>query len=235
MTLDNYIDNINQRYKRGNATQHTFRGDLQQLIESIVPEVRATNEPKRRDCGAPDYILTKKDILVGFIEAKDIGDKDLEGKKKSYILVPDDTNIYHVGHKLAQKILNTCKETSTPVSEVEFDYTNTPTKVTLLEKHIGKSGWLLVQHLYINSFEYEDYLLLACFNENGEQMDQETAQRLFSLEASEKSLIDKPEEVQIKAEEIIYHLKQDVITENATRNRDFYDVEMDKLDQWLMI
>ena len=83
MTIENYIDNINQRYKLGNATEHTFRGDLQQLIESLVPEVRATNEPKRQSCGAPDYILTKKDIPVGFIEAKDIGDKDLEGKKKS--------------------------------------------------------------------------------------------------------------------------------------------------------
>ena len=83
MTIESYIDNINQRYKLGNATEHTFRGDLQQLIESLVPEIRATNEPKRQSCGAPDYILTKKDIPVGFIEAKDIGDKDLEGKKKS--------------------------------------------------------------------------------------------------------------------------------------------------------
>jgi len=83
MTIENYIDNINQRYKLGNATEHTFRGDLQQLIESLVPEIRATNEPKRQSCGAPDYILTKKDIPVGFIEAKDIGDKDLEGAKKT--------------------------------------------------------------------------------------------------------------------------------------------------------
>lgn len=83
MTIEQYIDNIDQRYKLGNATEHTFRGDLQQLLESLVPEIRATNEPKRQSCGAPDYILTKKDIPVGFIEAKDIGDKDLEGKKKS--------------------------------------------------------------------------------------------------------------------------------------------------------
>ena len=83
MTIENYIDNINQRYRLGNATEHTFRGDLQQLLESLVPEIRATNEPKRQSCGAPDYILTKKDIPVGYIEAKDIGDKDLEGKKKS--------------------------------------------------------------------------------------------------------------------------------------------------------
>jgi predicted helicase len=83
MTLDQYISNINQRYKLGNATEHTFRGDLQQLIESIVPTIQATNEPKRQKCGAPDYILTKKDIPVGFIEAKDIADKDLSGAKKT--------------------------------------------------------------------------------------------------------------------------------------------------------
>ena len=83
MTIENYIDNINQRYQLGNATEHTFRGDLQQFIESLVPEIRATNEPKRQSCGAPDYILTKKDIPIGFIEAKDIGDKDLEGGKKT--------------------------------------------------------------------------------------------------------------------------------------------------------
>src|SRR5690554_780508 len=83
MTTDQYLNNINQRYKLGNATEHTFRGDLQQLLESLVPDIRATNEPKRQSCGAPDYILTKKDIPVGFIEAKDIGDKDLDGTKKT--------------------------------------------------------------------------------------------------------------------------------------------------------
>ena len=83
MTIEQYIDSINKRYKLGNSTEHTFRGDLQQLLESLVPEIRATNEPKRQSCGAPDYILTKKDIPVGFIEAKDIGDKDLDGLLKS--------------------------------------------------------------------------------------------------------------------------------------------------------
>ena len=83
MTINQYIDNINRRYILGNATEHTFRGDLQQLIESLMPDIRATNEPKRQACGAPDYILTRKDIPVGFIEAKDIGDMDLDGNKKS--------------------------------------------------------------------------------------------------------------------------------------------------------
>ena len=40
---------------------------------AILPEILVTNEPARVACGAPDYVLTRKDIPVGYIEAKDIG------------------------------------------------------------------------------------------------------------------------------------------------------------------
>lgn len=72
--ISQYITTINTRFQLGNATEHTFRGDLARLIETIIPDITATNEPKRQACGAPDYILTRKNIPVGFIEAKDIAD-----------------------------------------------------------------------------------------------------------------------------------------------------------------
>ena len=40
---------------------------------AILPDVLVTNRPARVDCGAPDYVLTRKDVPVGYIEAKDIG------------------------------------------------------------------------------------------------------------------------------------------------------------------
>ncbi|MCP4407083.1 MAG: N-6 DNA methylase, partial [Gammaproteobacteria bacterium] len=39
----------------------------------LAQGVLVTNEPARIDCGAPDYIITRKNIPVGYIEAKDIG------------------------------------------------------------------------------------------------------------------------------------------------------------------
>ncbi len=81
MTTEQYISNLAKRYALGNATEHTFRGDLQQLIEDIMPKISATNEPKRQKCGAPDYILTQNNIPIGYIEVKNIGDKDLIGAK----------------------------------------------------------------------------------------------------------------------------------------------------------
>ena len=83
MTLAQYTHNLDRRYQLGNTTEHSFRGDLQQLLESLIVDVQVTNEPRRQKCGAPDYVLTKNDIPVGYIEAKDIADQDLEGKKKA--------------------------------------------------------------------------------------------------------------------------------------------------------
>ena len=83
MTVRQYIENIDKRYKLGITTEHSFRGDLQGLIEALVPSIQATNEPKRQNCGASDYIVTKNDIPVGFIEAKDISVPDLDRTKKT--------------------------------------------------------------------------------------------------------------------------------------------------------
>ena len=83
MSITNYLEKVNQHYKSGHATEHTYRGDLAELIKALVSDVLVTNEPKRQRCGAPDYILTKDVIPIGFIEAKDIGDKDLDGAKKT--------------------------------------------------------------------------------------------------------------------------------------------------------
>ena len=73
MTIQQYLEKVNTLYKTGNAREHSYRGDLQNLIMAILPEILVTNEPARVACGAPDYVLTKKDIPVGYIEAKDIG------------------------------------------------------------------------------------------------------------------------------------------------------------------
>ncbi|MFA5623565.1 MAG: type ISP restriction/modification enzyme [Bradymonadales bacterium] len=81
MPIAKYIANVQKLYKGGHSSEHSFRGNLQNLLNALLPDLLVINEAKRRDCGAPDYILTKGDVPVGFIEAKDLGDADLEGLK----------------------------------------------------------------------------------------------------------------------------------------------------------
>ncbi len=71
--IQHYIDKITTRYKIGISREHSYRGDLQNLLEALAQDVLVTNEPARIACGAPDYILTRDNIPIGYIEAKDIG------------------------------------------------------------------------------------------------------------------------------------------------------------------
>ena len=71
--LRNYLRKIEKVYQTGNATEHTYRSALQELIETLFPGITATNEPKHIKCGAPDFIITDKHIPLGYIETKNIG------------------------------------------------------------------------------------------------------------------------------------------------------------------
>ena len=82
--VEGYISEVARLAKSGITTEHTFRGALAILLDALAPNLKAFNEPKRTDCGAPDYIVQDKTGLgVFYVEAKDLGDDDLNGKKRT--------------------------------------------------------------------------------------------------------------------------------------------------------
>lgn len=81
MNINEYFSAVSTAKKSGHATEHSYRGYLQSFVETLCPEVQATNEPKRQKCGAPDYVVMKKEIPLGYIEAKDILPGILEKKE----------------------------------------------------------------------------------------------------------------------------------------------------------
>ena len=80
MDVIQYIDKINSRLADGHTSEHTFRADLEQLLSHLLPDCKITNEPSKiTDCGNPDFVVTRKTVPIGYIEAKDVG-KDLNHK-----------------------------------------------------------------------------------------------------------------------------------------------------------
>ena len=78
-----YLSDVKELYYRGDATEHSYRPALQQLIHDLFPDYIAINERKRVDVGAPDLVIFKRDsnpaqtkliadVPLGFVEAKDI-------------------------------------------------------------------------------------------------------------------------------------------------------------------
>lgn len=74
MPAAEYLKSLERAWKRGDATEHTHRPALKELLESLVARVTAVNEPRRSACGAPDFVIIRQadDLSLGFIEAKDI-------------------------------------------------------------------------------------------------------------------------------------------------------------------
>jgi predicted helicase len=82
MNPQDYIKAVEKALSLGNATEHTHRPALKDFVESLENGITATNEPKHVKCGAPDYIVTKGETPLGYIEAKDVG-KPLDKEEKS--------------------------------------------------------------------------------------------------------------------------------------------------------
>lgn len=81
MNFKDYIKELDRLYSVGNTTEHSFRGSLQSFLSELLSGYVVTNEPRRQECGAPDYVITKKGVPMAFFEAKDIDDGDLDGRK----------------------------------------------------------------------------------------------------------------------------------------------------------
>ena len=84
MDFKQYISELNQQYRTGVAREHSYRPALKDLLQALLPKMVVTNEPAHIECGAPDYIVSRKkdNLPVFFVEAKDVGDTDLDGKNK---------------------------------------------------------------------------------------------------------------------------------------------------------
>jgi len=80
-----YILTIEKELVAGNTTEHSHRSALKTLIEGLAKGVTATNEPKRIECGAPDFLVTKGALTVGYIEAKDVGQSLDEAEKSEQL------------------------------------------------------------------------------------------------------------------------------------------------------
>ena len=71
--LREYVRQIERALQRGDATEHTHRPAMKAFLETVESGVTATNEPKRVECGAPDFVVSRGQTTVGYVEAKDVG------------------------------------------------------------------------------------------------------------------------------------------------------------------
>lgn len=145
----------------------------------------------------------------------------------------EDAHVYRPAHPLAQRILDEIKTQILPCHELVFDYSNHPTIVSVLEPLIGNKGILKVSNYTVEAFEVEDHILVSAFNSNGEKINDEIAKKLFTLMAEVRPLSSQINNTENEnLENLEKEILNEVSTQIAERNSEFFDDEVDKLDKW---
>lgn len=144
----------------------------------------------------------------------------------------EDAHVYRPGHPLAQKILNEVKNKQIDTAEIVFDYSDHLSIISVLQPLVGKSGILKVSNYTVEAFEKEDAVVVSALDEDGEPIERDVIRKLFSL--SSQSVMPKT----LSSEEYgkLDELEQQTISvisgQIAERNSEFFDDEVDKLDNW---
>lgn len=144
----------------------------------------------------------------------------------------DDSHIYRPGHPLAIRILNEVKNKNLPLKEVVFNYTENPTLISILDDYVGKEGILNVSNYKTQSFENEDHIILTALDSNSEVVEAEVVEKIFSLSAEVNDCESMETSMKDKLNESVKLNIEVVSNQIATRNSEYFDNEVDKLDKW---
>ena len=144
----------------------------------------------------------------------------------------EDANTYRVGHPLAQRVLDRAKAGATPIQELAFDLSGSGKNIAILKPLIGQSGWLRCTKLAVTALEAEDNLLFSGFVDGADVLDIEQCRRFFDLLADGGNACAIPPEVEAKLDDVTAHAQTTLLEELGTRNGQWFDTEMEKLDRW---
>ncbi|MDO1510785.1 MULTISPECIES: SNF2-related protein [unclassified Neisseria] len=144
-------------------------------------------------------------------------------------------HLYRINHPLAQALLEQAKSCHCPPTKLVFDYGEYQKqhgRISTLEPYIGQSGQLIAKLVTIRAFNnQEQYLLTAAITDNGEILQEADPEKLIGLPASQ-TLITQPLQIQTALSQDIAARRQALLHEAQQRNLDYFEQEVQKLDDW---
>jgi len=142
-----------------------------------------------------------------------------------------DEAFYSPEHPLAQRLLQTAFSRQLPLAEVTFDYHHHGANVAALRDFVGKRGWLEVSRLGVESLNTEEFMVFAGQSDDGKPLDDDQCQKLLGIAGKVLTESDEstppPTLAALRQEQISRRLQ-----EVDTRNGQYFDEEVNKLDRW---
>ena len=144
----------------------------------------------------------------------------------------EDANTYRVGHPLAQRVLEKGKGLPMVLGEVDFRLSGSGRNIAMLASLVGKHGWLSCTRFSVSALDTEDHVIFTGITDDGELLDETQCRRFFDLPGEEGQKTEVPANIQVQLAEATTRRQQGVLDEIASKNGQWFDIEMDKLDRW---
>jgi adenine-specific DNA-methyltransferase len=143
-----------------------------------------------------------------------------------------EAHLFRLQHPLAEAVIAQAKNRTPPVAELRLDYEDYEGKVSVLEPHRGKAGWLSLALFTVESLDQaEDHLIFAAATDAGEALESDAAARLVSLPGKDTPLT--PGQLAPSALDSLTAQHQQTIQRGISqRNGAIFEAEADKLEGW---
>ena len=138
-------------------------------------------------------------------------------------------HVYRMGHPLAQYVLASVKEKSTPNASLTFSLTDYEGNISILHELKGKRGWLSVMSVNVNSFEESDYLLVYGELEKGVKLTEDQAKRLLTLPVKTYETVEiNTQHIKKTGEDYLNALLKTI----SEKDNNYMKLETEKLTKW---
>jgi SNF2 family DNA or RNA helicase len=94
----------------------------------------------------------------------------------------DGWSLYRLSHPLGEYCIEQSKALDLPRNEVAFSLTGYEARLSALEPYQGRSGWMILNRLIIESIQREEYLLFSGFTDEGQTIEHDILAQMFRLD-----------------------------------------------------
>jgi hypothetical protein len=156
----------------------------------------------------------------------------LISKTQPQIEAGSDQFLYRLSHPLGEYVVDTAKTLATPPARIAFDVSHHPTRLHVIEALRGKTGYLILTRLVVESYELEEYLLFSGFDDEGQALDQETMEKMFLCAGEVRGEIVVPEAVAARLAAEAKRHAEATISRSLEANNKHFQQAREKLEAW---
>ncbi|MEK6677716.1 MAG: SNF2-related protein [Planctomycetota bacterium] len=216
LQLENARQQLDEFGKRfWTVTRFVLDGQARFDDEELAFEL---NQPPRVDIRQGKYFLISKNQ-----PKRDEGDETTN---------PLGYFLYRLSHPLGEHVIDTAKALPTPPAHVRFDLLKHPARMAMVEELRGKTGYLTLVHLTIDSFEREEHLLFSAIDDSGTSVDHETCEKLFHCSAAVEAAINIPVEIETRLQAESKRHTDAAVSRSLQENNTHFIRAREQLEKW---